>query len=216
MEQLMAFVQQHSELAPFIVFGLMLLMGLNVPVPEDGMVFISAVMAAKDPTLLWPLFIACLSGAYLSDLICYTLGRMLGPKLWNISWFAKMVKQEKVAKISAFYERYGMLTLLIGRFIPGGVRNGLFLTAGLGQMPVIKFALSDGLACFISVTTYFYLYFHYGESVVAAIKQGNKIILIGAILFAAFLLCQHWLKKNRTRVVNNEAAREKASATADN
>ena len=77
------------------------------------------------------LFIGVFAGAYLSDLICYWLGRILGPKLWNIRFFAKMVHKDKVAQISKFYDKYGPLTLVFGRFIPFGVRNGLFLTSGL-------------------------------------------------------------------------------------
>ena len=58
-----------------------------------------------------------------------------------------MVSKEKVNQISDFYKKYGMITLMGGRFIPFGVRNALFLTAGLGKMNFFKFALSDLIAC---------------------------------------------------------------------
>ena len=130
-------------------------------------------------------------GAYLSDLICYSLGRFLGPKLFEFRFFAKMVPQERIDKIHTFYEKYGIITLLIGRFIPFGVRNGLFLTAGLGQMNFVKFALSDLLACTISTITFFTLYYHYGSTVIEYVKEGNIVVFsIVAVALLGYLIAK--------------------------
>ena len=133
MEDLILYAQQNADIAPWLIFGLLLLAGLNIPVSEDGMLFVSALLATQRPDLLWNLFIAVYLAPF-SDLICYTLGRTLGPRLWEMKWFARMVSQDKVDKVTSFYERYGVFTLVVGRFIPFGVRNALFLTAGLGKM----------------------------------------------------------------------------------
>ena len=42
-------------------------------------------------------------------------------------------------QIENYYTKYGVVTLLIGRFIPFGVRNCLFVTAGIGKMRFWKF-----------------------------------------------------------------------------
>ncbi|NOR79573.1 MAG: DedA family protein, partial [Methyloprofundus sp.] len=132
-------------------------------------------------------------GAYFSDLICYGLGRKFGPKLLEIRFFANMVSPERITKISTYYEKYGVITLILGRFIPFGVRNALFLTAGLGKMNFIKFALSDLLACTISSVSFFTLYYYYGENVIAYIKQGNMVVFsLAFILLAVF-----WYRKKK-------------------
>ncbi len=146
MEDLLLYIQQNADLAPYLIFGLLLLAGFNLPVSEDAMLLISALLATKRPDLTWQLCAGVNAGAYLSDLICYTLGRTLGPRLWQIKWFAKMVSRERVDQISSYYERYGTVTLVLGRFIPFGVRNALFLTAGIGKMNAMRFALSGLLA----------------------------------------------------------------------
>ncbi len=182
MEEITLYIQQNAAIAPYLIFGLLLLAGFNIPVSEDLMLFISAMLAAQSPDLLWPLFIAVFAGAYLSDLICYAfMGRYLGNKIFHIKFFQNMVTQEQIDKIHAFYEKYGILTLLIGRFIPFGVRNGLFLTAGLGKMNAVKFAVSDFIACIISSSVFFYLYFTFGEQMVELVKKGN-IVLFGLFL----------------------------------
>jgi membrane protein DedA with SNARE-associated domain len=180
MEELLQFIQGNIQYAHWIIFGALLLAGFNIPVSEDGMLFISGVLASHYPDHLVRLFIAVYMGAYLSDLICYTLGLKVGPKLFEIKFFANMVPPERIDKIHNFYERYGIVTLLVGRFIPFGVRNGLFLTAGLGKMDFKKFALADLLACTISTVVFFTLYYHFGNSIIEYVKQGN-IVLFGLV-----------------------------------
>ena len=195
MEDLLIFIQSHAQYAHWIIFGSLLLAGLNIPVSEDGMLFISGLIASKNPELKYQLFAGVFAGAYFSDLICYWLGRKLGPKIWKVKFFAKMVSQEKVDKVSNFYQKFGVKTLLIGRFIPFGVRNALFLTAGLGKMNFLKFALSDLAACTISCTLFFNLYFKFGETVIEYVKKGNMIIF--AIVLIAVSIWALTKKKKR-------------------
>ncbi|MCK5354676.1 MAG: DedA family protein [Methyloprofundus sp.] len=193
MEELIQIIQGNIQYAHFIIFGALLLAGFNIPVSEDAMIFISAILASSHPEYLPHLFIGVYMGAYLSDLICYSLGRIFGPKLLEIRFFANMVSPERITKISAYYENYGVITLILGRFIPFGVRNALFLTAGLGKMNFIKFALSDLLACTISTACFFTLYFYYGETVIEYIKQGNMVVFSLAFIAIAVL----WYRKKQ-------------------
>ena len=193
METFLLFIQENAANAHFIIFGLLLLAGFNIPVSEDGMLFVAALLASKFPENYYQLFFGVFLGAYFSDLICYTLGRHLGPKIWNIKFFAKMVSREKVDQMSSFYEKYGILTLILGRFIPFGVRNGLFLTAGLSKMNFLKFALSDLLACTISCVLFFNLYYKFGETVIEYVKKGN-VILFGVFIIGIAII---YFKKKR-------------------
>lgn len=168
--------------APFIVFGLLLLAGLNLPVSEDLMIFTCALLAAKNPDYFHQLVIGLFLGAYLSDIICYSvMGRYFGTKIRKYKMFKKMVTDEQIEKVSDYYHKYGILTLIIGRFIPFGVRNALFFTAGLSKMNAVKFCIGDLIATLLSAGTYFYLYYTYGEQAVDFIKKSNYFI------FAFFL-----------------------------
>ncbi|MGB0647135.1 MAG: DedA family protein [Bradymonadia bacterium] len=199
LSDLMQYITTNAEIAPWIIFGLLLLAGFNLPVSEDLMLLTSALIAQQRPDLMWHLFAGVFAGAYFSDLICYGLGRTLGPKLWQIKWFAKMVDREHVDKIGGFYEKFGPLTLLLGRFIPFGVRNGLFLTAGLSKMRFLKFALSDLAAATITCGLYFWLYFTYGKAMIEVIKQSNVIIFSVALVGVIFVV----LKKRKAREQTN-------------
>src|SRR3990167_8358088 len=156
MDEIIQFIFAHAHQAHWIVFGALMLAGFNIPISEDLMIILSAVLAALVvPENTGKLFVAVFLGCYLSDWVVYWMGRLLGPKLWNLRWFAKIVDRKKLGQIQVYYEKYGFLTLLIGRFIPFGVRNCLFLTAGMGKMSFRKFIISDGIACITSNTVLF-------------------------------------------------------------
>ncbi|POB15462.1 DedA family protein [Halobacteriovorax sp. DA5] len=197
MDQIMLYINTHVHMAPFIIFGLLLLAGFNIPISEDVMLFTSAILAAKNPDYLYPLFFGVFLGAYLSDLICYGfIGRYLGPKIFKIKFFASMVTPERLDMVNAFFKKYGVFTLIFGRFVPFGFRNALFLSAGLGRMNAWKFALSDLLAATVSCVVYFTVYYKFGETAIEYIKKSNYVI--GAVALAVILgvIVSKWKKKN--------------------
>ena len=194
MEAIIEFIQSNVAMAPWLIFGLLLLAGFNLPVSEDAMIFISAVIAKQNPELTIPLFLAVYLGAYFSELICFALGWFLGPKILKVKMFSNIVTAKRRVKIHSYYEKYGIITLILGRFIPFGVRNGLFLTAGLGKMNPLKFCLSDLLACTISCLIFFTLYYQFGTQVVDYVKKGNLFIFGTAAVVILILL---FLKKKK-------------------
>lgn len=187
MEEFFVFVEQHIFYAPFIICGLLLLAGLNIPVSEDAMIFISATLAAKYANHLIPLFIGVFLGAYFSDIICFYLGRFFGPHIFKIRFFKKMMNPEKVDWFKSNIEKYGIFALIIGRFIPFGVRNGIFLTCGITRVSPVKFSFYDFVATVISVSLYFTLYYHIGPPMIEIVKKFNVVIfaffIIGIIIY---------------------------------
>ena len=198
MEAIIEVIQNNIYYAPYIILGLLLLAGFNLPVSEDLMLFTSGILAAKHPEMKYTFFLCVFLGCYLSDIICYFFfGRFLGQKIFKIPSLAKMVDEKKLGKIAYFYERYGIVTLIVGRFIPFGVRNALFISAGLAKMPANKFALSDFIACSISSILFFSLYYTYGESVIEIVKRGNLILFTVALLaLVGFYIKKKAHKKN--------------------
>ena len=165
MSDIVNFIFQHAQHAHWIIFGSFILAGFNLPISEDLLIILSAIIAANavpENTII--LFAAVFVGAYMSDWMVYWIGRTLGIKLWKIKWFRRTFPKKKLSKVRLFYKKYGFFTLLIGRFIPFGVRNCLFLTAGMSKMSFTKFMFSDGIACFISNLSLFLLAYYCGQS----------------------------------------------------
>ncbi len=116
------------------------------------------------PTHYWLmlgwLYVAALLSAYVS----YCLGRYLGPKLYEITIFHHVITPERVHRIGRWLERYGILTFMVGRFMPLGIRNCLFMTCGLWCMPFPRFALRDGIGAAFATVVLFNIGHAFGEN----------------------------------------------------
>lgn len=193
-----SFIFEHAQLAHWWVFSLLMLAGLNFPISEDFLIIVSGVLASTIvPENTWKLFVAIFLGAYLSDWMVFGVGRWLGPNLKRVKWFSRFFREEKIKKIQKYYKKYGTLTLIIGRFIPFGIRNALFVTAGIGKMRLLKFLLIDGIACLISNAALFSLTFFCGRHYSYILKSVNIILFA---LFAIALVGFIWYKKRRKNV----------------
>lgn len=184
MEEIISWIVSHASIAHFVFFSLLMLAGLCIPISEDLVVISAGTLAATTvPENTWLLFTAVFLGSYLSDWEAYAIGRFGGRRLLARPWFSRHVSQERIDRLSSFYARYGFWTLLIGRFIPFGVRNALFITAGLGRMPFVRFCLADGIACLCSNAILFLAAYWLGShsELLFAIVQKVNIALISAV-----------------------------------
>lgn len=205
MEALADFIFAHLQYAHLMVFGLLMLAGLNIPISEDFMLIFSGMLASTVvPEQASQLFIWAFLGAYLSDWECYWVGRWLGRKLFQVPWLAKRVPRKRIHQVSWFYRHYGVWTLLLGRFIPFGVRNCLFMSAGIGKMHFGQFIAVDGIACFLSTFTLFTLAYQFGKNylILYQLVSAFNVILfstvfLGAVCVGTYLFFQK--KKLRSR-----------------
>ncbi|MFZ0565238.1 MAG: DedA family protein [Chlamydiales bacterium] len=191
MEVIFLFIQDHVQYAHWMVFGLLMLAGLNFPISEDLLIIVCGVFSSTvAPQISWKLFIFLFLGAYLSDWMVYWIGRVWGSRLWRVKWFAKLFHPKRLKQIEHYYKRFGLRTLLVGRFIPFGVRNCLFATAGMGKMPFGKFLLGDGVACLLSNTTLFTLSYFCGKNFTYLMKYIHMAIfslfLVALIIFICY------------------------------
>lgn len=165
METILFFICEHAHYAPWIMFGLLLLGGLNLPVSEDIMLLGGGAIAATcipDHTL--KIYIVIFLGCYLSAWEAYWIGRLLGPRLYHIRPFKFIITPNRLERLRHYYARFGIFTFIIGRFCPGGIRNALFMSSGLTHMPFGHFILRDGIACLISSTVFFQIGYHFGAN----------------------------------------------------
>lgn len=166
MESILTFVCEHAVHAHWIIFTLLLLAGLNVPISEDLLLLTGGAIASSclSPEHKISLFVWLYFGCWFSAWEAYWIGRLLGPKLYEFRWFSHILTPKRIEKLHYYYEKFGILTFMVGRFIPGGARNALFMTSGLGKMPFWKFVLRDGFACIFSTSILFYLGHVFGEN----------------------------------------------------
>ncbi len=200
METLVNFIVEHSSYAPLMVFVLILLAGLNIPISIDVIMVLTAFLAATlIPEHTTILFVSILFGTYFSAIICYWVGRKIGIKLLKIRYFSKLLPAEKLEKVGKFYEKHGLLTLLVGRFIPFGIRNCIFMTTGMSKTNFRKFIMRDALACLIWASVCFFGFYRLGQNYEALLSKVKTLNLFIFLAFGVTVIALVWYKKYRRK-----------------
>ena len=119
------------------------------------------------------LFIA----AVLGDNSNYWIGRILGVKVTKIKFKNKnLVKQEYLDKTHSFYEKYGVKTIIMARFVPI-VRTFAPFVAGVAEMKYRRFLPFDILGGAIWILSLTFAGYFLGE-----IEWIRKIIELVALI----------------------------------
>jgi membrane-associated protein len=109
--------------------------------PGDSLLFVVGALAGAG-LMNYPLVMGLLlAAAVLGNQTNYTIGRLIGPKVfgWEQSrWFNKRAFEQA----HAFYEKYGGVTIVAARFAPF-LRTFAPFVAGVAQMTRSKFTFFD-------------------------------------------------------------------------
>lgn len=198
MEAIISFISSYISYWPLVCFIALLLAGFNLPISEDVLIIMSAIISANDRSMLIPNYLGLYFGIYISDLISYWFGRIVGEGFTKIKFVAKKLTPARINKVSDQLEKHGFLTYVITRFIPFGVRNTLFMASGMIHVYFPKFMFFDAIAAFLSSSTLYWLVFLLGESAAKDYRIFGIIlfcILIVAIIVA--IVVYNLKKKNK-------------------
>jgi membrane-associated protein len=121
--------------------------------PGDSLLFLVGGLAATGALDIGMALGVMFAAAVLGNQTNYTIGRWIGPRVFhweNSRWFNK----EGFDKAHAFYEKYGGVALIAGRFMPF-VRTFAPFVAGVTQMTRRRFTIFDltGAALWIASVT---------------------------------------------------------------
>jgi membrane-associated protein len=161
---LLGFIYKFPRYTALFIFLALLLAGCNFPISEDIIIITGGVLAGtKMQDKRFEIWIALFVGAYLSDWIAYGIGRFFGPKIKKLKVLSKVITDERLKKMHFFYEKWGFFAFFIGRFIPLGGRNCLFISVGMGKMNFLKFIFIDAFAAFFSTTIAYLIVYNLSE-----------------------------------------------------
>lgn len=200
------FLLEQAHYAHFYAFGLLILAGCNIPISEDLVIIGSGVIAAtlgkENMTLL---IVLPYMGVYSGDIINYWIARLFGRKLLKIGFIGKRLTPERIEKVHGFMNRYGPVAILAGRFIPFGVRNWFFMTAGLSKMAFWKFAIPDFFASIATTAVLFSLGYSFGTNYIMLIEYLERWKYIIFACATAIVVIIVFFARLRSRKKENSA-----------
>ena len=181
---LISFFTDYGYMA---VFGILILCGFGLPVPEDITLVSGGVIAGLDLANPHTMVIVGLAGVLIGDSTMFIAGRVFGYRIQRIRTFRKILSPRRFSHIQRKFKQYGLSLLFIARFLPG-LRSPIFLVAGMSRrIPYLTFVLIDGFAAIISVPVWVYLGYFFADNLDLLMQYVKDVqTMIYAALFLVF------------------------------
>ncbi|HYQ38190.1 MAG TPA: bifunctional DedA family/phosphatase PAP2 family protein [Pseudomonas sp.] len=139
LDSLTAWLGSHPQwlgLAIFVIACIECLTIVGIIVPGTVVLFAVAALAGSGALDLWQTLLLGYTGGLLGDALSYALGRRFHQDIRRLPLLRQ--HPEWLAQAEFYFQRYGVASLLVGRFI-GPLRPMLPTVAGMLDMPLPRF-----------------------------------------------------------------------------
>jgi membrane-associated protein len=146
--------------------------------PGDSLLFISGTVVATAGLNVHLLVALLIVAAVLGDSVNYSIGRYIGPKVFDkpdSRWF----RQEHLRRTQAFYDRYGGVTIIIGRFVPI-IRTFAPFLAGVAGMSYRKFLTFNVIGGVAWISSLVYAGYLFGN--IPWVKKNLSLIVVAIVI----------------------------------
>lgn len=141
------------EYGSAVVFLLALADGLNLPIPSSACLLAAGGLAAQGELSLAAVMLAAVAGVFMGNLPWYFLGRRMGPRVLLLICKLSLNASSCIGRTEAMYQRYGPVSLVGARFIPGLAAIAPPLAGASGLSPR-KYLLFDFLGAVVFSGTF--------------------------------------------------------------
>lgn len=156
--------------------------------PGDNLILIAGILSATHPEWLYNLpfsviAIMMMIAAILGNTVGYWFGQVVGDNIYKRkdSFF---FKKKHLEKTKNFYEKYGAVTLIIGRFLPI-VRTFAPILAGIIKVPKHKFFLYNIIGAILWIGSLGSVAYYLGKHYAEWIEKNIGYIFIALIVITA-------------------------------
>jgi len=194
------FIQSiHEPYSYLLVFGILLLCGFGLPIPEDITLIAGGLMAYYQKADVFVMIGVGLAGVMIGDGVMFFVGKKFGHRVFEWKWMAKILHADRLEMVKDKLKNHGYKVIFSARFMPG-VRSLVFLSSGALGIPYRIFLLFDGLAALISVPAIVYSCYAFGgqiDKAVGIIKNAEHGILAFIAIVILYFVVKYFLKKRR-------------------
>jgi membrane-associated protein len=163
--------------------------------PGDSILFIAGTIVATAGLNVHLLVVLLIVAAILGDSVNYAVGHYIGPKIYDkpdSRWF----KQAHLQKTQAFYDKFGGVTIIIGRFIPI-IRTFAPFLAGVAGMTYRRFLSYNVIGGVMWIGLLVYAGYLFGN--IPWVKQNLSLIVIGIVIVSLIPAVSTFISERRRR-----------------
>ena len=144
----MAFQHLITELTPllqeygYVILALAIAVeGMGIPAPGQSFLIVASFLSASGTMSLPLILIVAGVSAFVGNSCGYLIGRKFGHVVERKQW----IKPPTLKKLHAFIGKYGVIGLLMSRFVEG-IKQFICLGCGMAEMPAAKFYIGNFVA----------------------------------------------------------------------
>jgi membrane-associated protein len=166
--------------------------------PGDSILFISGTVVAVAGLNVHVLVVTLIVAAILGDSVNYAVGHYVGPRVFHepeSRWF----KRKYLLQTQAFYDKYGGITIIIGRFVPI-IRTFAPFLAGVAGMSYHRFLSYNVIGAILWITSLVYAGYLFGN--IPWVKENLTFIVIGIVVVSLIPAVTTFLKERRAAKTN--------------
>ncbi len=158
--------------------------------PGDSLLFAIGALSAMPANGLHVEYFAVLliCAAIAGDQTNHWIGRFLGEKLLDKGF---LIKRAHIQKTEQFYQKYGLATVFLGRFMPF-VRTFVPFVSGIAKMRWSSFALVSATGSVVWIGLFLTLGFFFGN--LPWVQKNFSLLIAGIIVFSILPTAYMWLK----------------------
>ena len=150
--------------------------------PGDSLLFAIGALSAKGALNIYTITILLMLAAIIGDSTNYWIGYFVGPKVFR-SESSRWLNRKHLERTSQFYEKYGVKTVIIARFMPI-VRTFAPFVAGIGRMYYPRFLFFSVLGSFLWIGSFVTAGYLFGN--IPVVKRNFTLVVL-AIIFVSLL-----------------------------
>ena len=148
--------------------------------PGDSLIFAAGSLASTSGAGINPhlLFLIIFAAAVLGDNVNYWVGRRIGAAAFQRD-DARFLKRKYLDQTRAFYQKHGVKTIILARFVPI-VRTFAPFVAGVGAMPYARFLSYDLVGGLAWVGIFVYSGYYFGR--LPMVRHNFSLVILAIIL----------------------------------
>ena len=161
--------------------------------PGDSILFISGTVVAAAGLNVHVLVALLIIAAVVGDSVNYAVGHYIGPKVFDkpdSRWF----RQEHLRRTQAFYDKYGGVTIIIGRFVPI-IRTFAPFLAGVAGMSYRRFLSYNIVGAVSWIASLVYAGYLFGN--IPWVKDNLTFIVVAIVVVSLIPAVMTFVKERR-------------------